>query len=66
MQAQDIYIKLTDPSGDKDPTVNYHRVWDKDKFLATQKHHFEVRAKGADKRDVSLTTEAEYKRFNRK
>ena len=66
MQAQDIYVKLVDPTGEKEPVVNYHRVWDKDRFLAAQKQHFEVRAEGADRREVSLTSEAEYKRVNRK
>lgn len=46
MQAQDIYIKLTDPTGVKDDVVNYHRVWDKDKFVAAQRHQHEVRAGG--------------------
>ncbi len=66
MNCQDIYVKLVDPTGEKSPTVNYHRVWDKETFIAAQKLHFEVRAEGADKREVSLTTEDEYKRFNRK
>lgn len=43
-----------------------HRVWDKDKFVAAQRHQHEVRAEGQDKRAVSLTTEAEYKRVNHK
>lgn len=66
MNAQDIYVKLTDPTGAREPVVNYHRVWDKEKFLAAQKHQHEVRAEDKDKLAVELTSEAEYKRLNRK
>ncbi|MCY1291530.1 hypothetical protein D9M69_551410 [compost metagenome] len=60
MQSQDIYVRLTDPAGKRAPVINYHRVWDKQLFIQSQKQIHEVRAKGDDIRQVSIATEAEY------
>lgn len=60
MQSQDIYVRLTDPTGKRAPVINYHRVWDKQRFILAQKQIHEERAKGGDVRQVSIATEAEY------
>ncbi|MBN7118063.1 hypothetical protein [Ectopseudomonas oleovorans] len=60
MQSQDIYVRLTDPAGKRPSVINYHRVWDKQRFILAQKQIHEERAKGGDVRQVSIATEAEY------
>lgn len=63
MRAQDVHIKLTDPTGVHPAIICYHRVWDKDLFVAAQKHQHEVKAKPEDRRDVSVVSEEEYNRW---
>lgn len=61
MKAEDIYIKLTDPSGRRETVVNYHRVWDRALFLAAQRKLYETPRDPADELSVSVASEAEYK-----
>lgn len=63
MNAQDIYIQLEDPTGKHSPIVSNHRVWDRARFLASLRNTHEVKAKEGDKRNVSIVTEAEYRKF---
>ncbi|WP_020409863.1 hypothetical protein [Hahella ganghwensis] len=63
MQSKDLYIKLTDPTGNAREVINYHRVHDEACFIASQRRTHEQNAKGADVRKVSLATESEYKAF---
>ena len=60
MQSQDIYVRLTDPTGKRAPVINYHRVWDKQRFVEAQRKIHEAQAKGDDIRQVSIATESEY------
>lgn len=36
MKAQDMHIRLIDPTGKRQPVINQHRVWDRDRFYAAQ------------------------------
>ena len=65
MQAQDLYVRLDDPSGAHKPVVNHHRVWDRGLFIASQKKLHEVKAQPGDIRAVSVVTEAEYNAFRK-
>ena len=61
MKAQDIYIKLTDPTGKHSDVINHHRVWDKNKFYQSQVKLHENKEKPiGDQRTVSLATESDY------
>ncbi|WP_085701938.1 hypothetical protein [Pseudomonas sp. B15(2017)] len=61
MKAQDMYIRLVDPTGKHDPVINAHRVWDRDRFYQAQvKQHEDPKKKIEDRRFVSVATEAEY------
>jgi hypothetical protein len=61
MNATDIYIRLVDPTAKHDPVINHHRVWDRDRFYNAQcKLHENPKKEIADRRLVSLATEAEY------
>lgn len=62
MQAQDVFIRLTDPSGKSAPITSSHRVWDRERFLTAQIDLHSRRAQGEDQRIVSLVTEADYRR----
>ena len=64
MQATDLYLKLTDPTGKSSPIVTHHRVWDRDLFLASQRQTHEVKAEDGDKRKVQITTQAEYRQYH--
>ena len=61
MKAEDIYIKLTDPTGRRETVVNYHRVWDRTLFLAAQRKLHETPRDPNDELSVSVVSEAEYK-----
>lgn len=65
MQAQDLYVRLDDPSGQRTPVVNYHRVWDRQLFITSQKQQYEVKAKPGDLRSVSVVTEGDYNAFRK-
>lgn len=61
MKAQDMFIKLTDPTGNRAPVINTHRVWDRERFYESQvKLHEDPKKPIADRRLVSVATEAEY------
>ena len=63
MNHQDIYIRLVDPTGKRQPVVNAHRVWDRQLFITSQKNLHEVKAKPDDKLVVEVVTEADYRAF---
>lgn len=63
MIVRDVFVKLTDPSRKKPTVINSHRVYDIEKFLAAQKQLHEQAKDEADRRTVTLTTEADYKAF---
>lgn len=65
MKGEDIYIKLTDPTGRRAPVVNYHRVWDRALFLEAQRKQYEHPSDPADELSVSVASEAEYKASRR-
>lgn len=41
MNASDLYIKLTDPSGKHQPIISHHRVWDGKLFMAERRKQYE-------------------------
>ncbi|WP_219096585.1 hypothetical protein [Pseudomonas sp. UMAB-40] len=61
MKAQDMFIRLVDPTGKHNPMINAHRVWDRELFYSSQvKQHEDPKKKIEDRRLVSVATEAEY------
>ena len=60
MMGRDLYLRLTDPTGKHEPIINCHRVYDREKFHAAQVKFYETPKNEADKRLVSIATEAEY------
>lgn len=65
MQGQDLYLRLTDPTGQRAPVINAHRVWDRKAFYSAQVKFYETPKNEADKRLVSIATEAEYQAFRK-
>ena len=65
MNSQDMYIRLTHPIT-KNSIVNYHRVWDKEKFLASQMNFYDgPETKEDERRLVSIATEQEYRHYRK-
>jgi hypothetical protein len=60
MKGQDLYVRLTDPTGRRKPVINAHRVWDRETFYMTQVKLHETPKDLQDKRLVSIATEADY------
>ena len=60
MESRDIYVKLTDPTGKHKPVVNHHRVWDADRFIASQHKQYDTDAKPGEKRIVSQASKSDY------
>ncbi|WP_247842562.1 hypothetical protein [Pseudomonas sp. MWU12-3103b] len=61
MKAQDMFIRLVDPTGKHGTVINSHRVWDRERFYESQvKQHEDPKKKIEDRRLVSVATEAEY------
>lgn len=61
MQAQDIFIRLTDPTGKHKPTVTQHRVWDRGRFVRSMQHQFGEGAKSPeDRRTVTVVDRDAY------
>ena len=50
MEARDIYIKLTDPTGKHKPIINAHRVWDGARFIDSQHNQYDRNAKPEERR----------------
>lgn len=63
MESRDIYVKLTDPTGKHKPVVNHHRVWDADRFIASQHKQYDTDAKPGEKRIVSQASKSDYQKF---
>ena len=58
MHPQDVYIRLE--KGGK-TTINQHRVWDLDRFFASQvEQHSGKHVKPEDRHTVSLATREDY------
>lgn len=67
MEQKDLYIRLSDPSGNKPDTISHHRVWDSERFIAAQQEqHTGPNVKPGDKRIISLATREEFKEYLRK
>lgn len=49
MEARDCFIKLTDPTGKRQPVISAHRVWDADRFIASQHKQYSSDAKPGEK-----------------
>ena len=64
MKAQDLYLRIMDPAGKSPDIVCYHRVWDRDLFVANQVSRHANQDKEQDRRLVKLATEAEYRLAN--
>ncbi|HWH86189.1 MAG TPA: hypothetical protein VNV36_05355 [Pseudomonas sp.] len=60
MQGSDLYLRLTDPNGKRAPVISHHRVWDRERFYTAQVKCYESPKNEADKRLISIATEAEY------
>jgi len=63
MEARDCFIKLTDPTGKRQPVISAHRVWDADKFIASQHKQYSTDAKPGEKLIVSPASKADYNRY---
>jgi hypothetical protein len=63
MQAQDLYIRLTDPAGKQKPIVSHHRVWDRELFISSTRKDFANKKNEDERRQVSLASESEYRKF---
>nr|EKX3872636.1 hypothetical protein [Pseudomonas aeruginosa] len=37
MKSEDLYVRLTDPTGKRREVINHHRVWDRGQFLEAQR-----------------------------
>lgn len=60
MMGRDLYLRLTDPTGKQEPVINCHRVYDREKFHAAQVTFYATLKTEADRRNVSIATEAQY------
>ncbi|MCS3839420.1 hypothetical protein HNR03_004031 [Pseudomonas sp. JAI111] len=66
MKAQDMFIRLVDPTGKHAPMISAHRVWDRELFYSAQvKQHEDPKKKIEDRRLVSVATEAEYNEYRK-
>lgn len=63
MNSQDLYLRLVDPTGKHSPIISHHRVWDRQRFIESQRQLHEVKAKDGDKRLVEVATEEDYRKF---
>lgn len=63
MVSRDVYVKLTDPAGNHPPVVNHHSVHDFPKFLDAQKRMHEQAKDEECRRQVTVVTVNEYRRF---
>ncbi len=63
MESRDLFVKLTDPTGKNKPVVNHHRVWDVARFIESQHQQHDRDAKPDERRVVSESTQADYRRY---
>lgn len=64
MNAQDLYIKTSDPSQKHSPIVSHHRVWDRDRFIKSQRDMYAKKIDTPDFREVVPVDEAAYRKFH--
>ncbi|WP_407059225.1 hypothetical protein ACKZDW_02250 (plasmid) [Ralstonia syzygii subsp. celebesensis] len=60
MKPQDLYLRITDPTGKRKPIITQHRVWDADRFVASQQRAYAEQKDPADRRAVSVASRDEY------
>jgi len=60
MHGQDLYIRVTDPSGTHKPVISQHRVWDADRFLASQQRNYAEARDPAERRIVTVASRTDY------
>jgi len=66
MEQRDLYIRLTDPSGKHKDVINHHRVWDSERFLASQfKTYDGPNTPDKDRRIVTVSNEIDYRSFKK-
>lgn len=63
MKARDLFIKLTDPTGKCKPIINHHRVWDGARFIEAQHQQYDRDANPGERRNVSESTQDEYRQY---
>ncbi|WP_454691173.1 hypothetical protein [Achromobacter aloeverae] len=63
--SRDVFIRLTHPTTKKS-IVNQHRVWDLDRFLASQVEHYDgTKTREDERRLVTVATAEEYRTFRK-
>jgi len=62
MNAQDLYLKTTDPTGNASSIISHHRVWDRELFMQSQRAMYAKKIDTPDFREVSPTDEAAYRK----
>lgn len=66
MNSRDIFIRLDDPAGQQAPVISQHRVWDADRFVASQIHQYgEGAREAADRRRVSVVSADDYRAYRK-
>lgn len=66
MEARDCFIRLSDPTGRYQDVINHHRVWDADRFIASQHRQYSTEAKPGEKRIVAQASKSDYNRYHSK
>lgn len=63
MEARDCFIRLSDPTGRNPDVISHHRVWDADRFIASQHKQYNTDAKPGEKRIVAQASKSDYQKF---
>ena len=63
MKPQDLYLRYTDTTGKNKTVITQHRVWDADRFVASQQKAYAELKDPADRRAVSIASRADYLQF---
>lgn len=59
-QAQDLYVRLIDPTGTAKPVVRQLRTWDRQRLIASLRKQYGEDAKPGEERQVQIITRDEY------
>jgi hypothetical protein len=64
MNAQDLYLQTSDPTGKSKSSISHHRVWDRELFISSQRAMHEKKRDTADFRVVLPVDESAYRKFH--
>lgn len=64
--SRDVFVRRSDPTGNRRPVITQHLAWDVAEFLASQVKQYDTEAKPGERQTISMATAADYRTQQKK